>query len=62
MQNRSKYPSLIAELSPTPESTLPNMNILIENNFIKGKTFIDLGHGQESLGEISKELDKLLNS
>jgi hypothetical protein len=23
---------------------------------------INLGHGQESLGEISKELDKLLNS
>jgi hypothetical protein len=38
------------------------MNILVENNFINGKTFIDLGHGQESLGEISKELDKLLNS
>jgi len=23
---------------------------------------INLGHGQDSLGEISKELDKLLNS
>ena len=53
---------LPTESTVTPESTLPNMNILIENNFIRGKTFIDLGHGQESLGEISKELDKLLNS
>jgi hypothetical protein len=53
---------LPTEATVTPESTLPNMNILIENNFIRGKTFIDLGHGQESLGEISKELDKLLNS
>jgi hypothetical protein len=54
--------ALPTEATVTPESTLPNMNILVENNFIKGKTFIDLGHGQESLGEISKELDKLLNS
>jgi hypothetical protein len=54
--------ALPTEATITPESTLPNMNILIENNFIRGKTFIDLGHGQESLGEISKELDKLLNS
>jgi hypothetical protein len=36
--------------------------MLIENNLIDGATFIDLGHAQESLGEISKELDKLLNS
>ena len=54
--------TLPTEATVTPESTLPNMNILVENNFINGKTFIDLGHGQESLGEISKELDKLLNS
>jgi hypothetical protein len=54
--------ALPTEATVTPESTLPNMNILVENNFISGKTFIDLGHGQESLGEISKELDKLLNS
>jgi hypothetical protein len=45
-----------------PESKLNNLNILIENNLIDGATFIDLGHAQESLGEISKELDKLLNS
>jgi len=45
-----------------PESKLSNLNILVENDLIEGKKFIDLGHGQESLGEISKELDKLLNS
>jgi hypothetical protein len=45
-----------------PESKLNNLNILIENNLIDGAKFIDLGHGQQSLGEISKELDKLLNS
>ena len=38
------------------------MNLLLENNIIEGATFLDLGQGQESLGEISKELDKLLNS
>jgi hypothetical protein len=38
------------------------MNILLENNLIEGSRMIDLGQGQESLGEISKELDKLLNS
>ena len=47
---------------PIPESKLNNLNMLIESNLIDGATFIDLGHGQESLGEISKELDKLLNS
>ena len=47
---------------PIPESRLDNLNILIENNLIDGDKFIDLGHAQESLGEISKELDKLLNS
>jgi hypothetical protein len=45
-----------------PESKLNNLNILIENNLIDGAKFIDLGHAQQSLGEISKELDKLLNS
>jgi hypothetical protein len=45
-----------------PESKLNYLNILVENDLIEGKKFIDLGHGQESLGEISKELDKLLNS
>jgi hypothetical protein len=46
----------------TPESKIANMNILLENNFDKGSRFLNLGQGQESLGEISKELDKLLNS
>jgi hypothetical protein len=46
----------------TPESTKKDMNILLENNLIEGSRMIDLGQGQESLGEISKELDKLLNS
>ena len=47
---------------PIPESKLDNLNILVENNLIDGNKFIDLGMAQESLGEISKELDKLLNS
>jgi hypothetical protein len=46
----------------TPESKIANMNILLENNFDKESRFLNLGQGQESLGEISKELDKLLNS
>jgi hypothetical protein len=45
-----------------PESKEKDMNILLENNLIEGSRMIDLGQGQESLGEISKELDKLLNS
>jgi len=50
------------EAEITPESKTPNMNILLEKSIFKGSTFLDLGQGQESLGEISKELDKLLNS
>jgi hypothetical protein len=46
----------------TPESRMRNMNLLIESNLLEGSTFLDLGQGQQSLGEISKELDKLLNS
>ena len=46
----------------TPESRMGSLNILVENNLIDGTTFLDLGQAQESLGEISKELDKLLNS
>ena len=45
-----------------PESKKKDLNILIENNLIEGSSMINLGHGQDSLGEISKELDKLLNS
>ena len=50
------------EASVTPESKLKNMNLLIESDLIEGSKFLDLGQAQESLGEISKELDKLLNS
>jgi len=50
------------ETAVTPESRMKNMNLLIETNLLEGSTFLDLGQGQDSLGEISKELDKLLNS
>jgi hypothetical protein len=50
------------EAAVTPESKLKNMNLLIESDLIEGSKFLDLGQAQESLGEISKELDKLLNS
>ena len=50
------------EAEITPESRMGNLNMLVENNLINGAQMINLGHGQESLGEISKELDKLLNS
>jgi hypothetical protein len=50
------------EAEITPESRINNLNMLVENNLIEGAQMINLGHGQESLGEISKELDKLLNS
>jgi hypothetical protein len=46
----------------TPESNKRDLNILVENNFIKGSQMINLGQAQDSLGEISKQLDKLLNS
>ncbi len=46
----------------TPESRKKDLNILIENNLIEGSQIINLGQAQDSLGEISKELDKLLNS
>jgi hypothetical protein len=46
----------------TPESNKKDLNILVENNLIEGSEMINLGHAQDSLGEISKHLDKLLNS
>jgi hypothetical protein len=46
----------------TPESRKKDMNILVENNLIEGSQIINLGQAQDSLGEISKHLDKLLNS
>ena len=50
------------EAAVTPESKIKNMNLLVESNLLEGSTFLNLGQAQESLGEISKELDKLLNS
>jgi hypothetical protein len=46
----------------TPESRQKDMNILVENNLIEGSRMINLSQGQDYLGEISKHLDKLLNS
>jgi hypothetical protein len=46
----------------TPESSKKDLNILVENNLIEGSQIINLGQAQDSLGEISKQLDKLLNS
>jgi hypothetical protein len=46
----------------TPESKIKDLNLLVENDLIEGKEYLNLGVAQESLGEISKELDKLLNS
>lgn len=55
-------PPAAGETEITPESRMNNLNILVENNLIEGSQMINLGHGQESLGKISQELDKLLNS
>jgi hypothetical protein len=46
----------------TPESKKERMNILLESGFAEKSRFFNLDQGQDSLGEISKELDKLLNS
>ena len=45
-----------------PENKEKDLNILVENNFIEGATILNLGQAQHSLGEIEKELSKLLNS
>jgi hypothetical protein len=55
-------PETGGEAAVTPESKRKDFNILVENNMIEGDEFLDLGKARESLGEISKELDKLLNS
>ena len=55
-------PETGGESSVTPESKNKNMNLLVESNLIEGNSVINLGQAQDSLGEISKELDKLLNS
>ena len=49
------------EAGVTPESRIERLNILVENNVLEGSSFINLGQGRDSLGEIDKELDKLLN-
>jgi hypothetical protein len=49
------------EAGVTPESKIERLNILVENNVLEGASFINLGQGRDSLGEIDKELDKLLN-
>jgi hypothetical protein len=51
-----------AEGGLTPESKNMSLNILLESDILKGNTNLDLGVGQKSLGEISKQLNKLLNS
>ena len=57
-----EVPPPTGEPELAPESKKKDMNILIESNLIEGSRMIDLGQAQDSLGEISKELDKLLNS
>ena len=42
-----------AEGAVTPESRMDNLNILVESNLIEGTQFLDLGQGQDSLGEMS---------
>ena len=46
----------------TPESTKKDLNILLENNLFERSKNIDLSNAQQSLGEIEKELEKLLKS
>ena len=58
----SPPPPAGGEAEVTPESKNKNMNLLVESNLLEGSKILDLGQGQDSLGEISKELDKLLNS
>ena len=44
-----------------PESKLDNLNILVESDTLKGDEIIDLSKVRESLGQMTKHLDKLLN-
>lgn len=55
------------EAGAPPETTVPEsfkkeLNILVENDLIKGSQIINLGQAQQSLGEIEEQLNKLLNS
>ena len=51
------------EAEVTPESIKrENLNILLENDdMMSENSFIDLSRGRDNLGDISIELDKLLN-
>jgi hypothetical protein len=62
MGGEESPPPMGGEAEVTPESKNKNMNLLLETNLLEGSKILDLGQGQDSLGEISKELDKLLNS
>ena len=50
------------EATLAPESKRKDLNILVETNLIEGQKSIDLSAAQQSLGEIEKHLEKLLNS
>ena len=58
----AEAPPAGGEAEVTPESKKEKMNILLESGFAEKSRFFNLDQGQDSLGEISKELDKLLNS
>jgi hypothetical protein len=58
----AEAPPAGGEAEVTPESKKEKMNILLESGFAEQSRFFNLDQGQDSLGEISKELDKLLNS
>ena len=58
----AEAPPAGGEAEVTPESQKEKMNILLESGFAERSRFFNLEQGQDSLGEISKELDKLLNS
>jgi intein/homing endonuclease len=44
-----------------PESRIRNLNILLEKNIINGVNYVPLTKGSQSLGDLEKELKKLLN-
>jgi hypothetical protein len=45
----------------TPESKIKDLNLILENNMIKGVDELDLSKGQKSILEIEDKLDELLN-
>jgi len=45
-----------------PESQKVDLNILVENDMIKGKNYLDLSKGSQSLGDMEKELENILRS